>query len=150
MTWQWVLGLHIVGIIMWLGGLMSLTRSLAHRARENPSDGNWESFEKKSYFAGVLPGMLIVIVTGSLMLMYKSGTAGAYFNPKLAWGATFHVKMTLVTIMIVISEAAMWKMRQFHKGKPIKRATFMALHGIAALLMLAVVVVLKANVFGPS
>lgn len=150
MAWQWVVGFHIVGIVMWIGGLMSLTRLLGHRAREGQADSGLVSFERKSYFGAVLPGMLIVLVTGSVMLMYKAGTASAYFDPKLAWGATFHVKMTLVTVMIVISEVATWKMRQFHKGKAVSRAVFMALHGVSALLLIGIVLIIKANIFGPS
>lgn len=150
MAWQWVLGFHIIGIVLWAGGLMTLTRQLGHRARLGASADSeaFESMERKSYFAGVLPGMLIVLVTGSVMLMYKAGDASAYFNPKGAWGATFHMKMTMVTVMIVISEFAMFKMRQYHKGKPVKRATFMALHGIAALLLLMIVFTVKVNLLG--
>ena len=74
--------------------------------------------------------------------------AAAYFAKGAAWGATFHVKMTLVVVLIVLDQLIAAKMRKLHKEDEGNRGFFMATHGIVALIMIVIVLMMKTNILG--
>ncbi len=144
----WLAAFHIIGLILWLGGLIVLARLMGtHAAMEDPTARKaLIDFEKKSYFIGVLPGFLLALITGLVMLGGK-GPAN-YFAPGSAWGLTFHIKMTLVLGLIVLDQLIAAKMRKLHKEDEGSKGFFMATHGIVGLLMIVIVVMMKTNILG--
>ncbi len=141
----WLSAFHIVGLILWLGGLVTLARLLGHHAGLESAEARKAlvSFEKKSYLMAVLPGFLLVLGTGVALLLGNG--MGYYMDPKGAWGATFHLKLTIVFILIGLDQFVFFKMRKLHAEDEGNRGLFMALHGIIGLLFIVVVVVVKAR-----
>ncbi len=147
---QWLLGFHIIGIIVWMGGLATIGRLLGHHAALESSEARQSlvSFERKSYMFAVLPGFLLALGTGLGMLLFKGNGIGHYLSPDGPWGATFHAKLTLVVGLIVIDQLVFAKMRKLHREDEGSRSFFMATHGIVGLLFIAVVLLVKTNLLG--
>ena len=118
--------LHIVGIVVWVGSLLGMSRMLAFHTQEEINVQERLSWlERRGYLFVQLPGMIITIVTGLAMIMML---------PAIIKGsAWFHVK-GLFIIFLIVFDQMMWssarKMKQNpEKGNPAK---FKAFHGIAA------------------
>lgn len=145
---SWLLAFHIIGNIVWMGGLVTLARLLGHHASLEDK-GARESlirFEKRSYFVAILPGFLLALGTG-LVLIITRGPA-FYLDPSGPWGATFHAKLTLVVALIVFDQLVLHKMRKLHRDDEGSRGFFMASHGIVGLIFIVVVVLVKTNLLG--
>lgn len=147
---QWLLGFHIIGIILWMGGLVTIGRLLGHHASLESAEARRAliPFERKSYLFAILPGFLIALLTGLGMLVFKSEGIGHYLNPSGPWGATFHAKLTLVVVLIVIDQLVFAKMRKLHRDDEGKRGFFMATHGIVGLAFIVIVLLVKTNMLG--
>ncbi len=147
---SWLAAIHIVGLILWLGGLITLARLLGHHSSlENPAAREaLIPFEKKSYLMAVLPGFLIALVTGVIMLVSKGGGMAHYFAPESPWGLTFHIKLTIILVLIVLDQLVAANMRKLHTEDTGNRGFFMATHGMIGLLMIVTVVLVKTNVLG--
>ena len=145
---NWLVATHIVGLILWLGGLITLARLLGHHVSLTSKEARDSliSFERKSYFVAVLPGFLLALVSGTALIMMKG--PALYFAPGNVWGMTFHIKMTLVLVLIVLDQLIAAKMRKVHTDDTGSRAFFMATHGIVGLLMIVIVFMVKTNVLG--
>lgn len=145
---NWLVATHIVGLILWLGGLITLGRLLGTHvtlASKEARDALVE-FERKSYFAAVLPGFLIALVSGLTLIVMKG--PALYFAPGSVWGMTFHIKLTLVLVLIVLDQLIAARMRKLHKEDTGNRAFFMATHGIIGLIMIIIVFLVKTNILG--
>lgn len=148
---DWVKAFHIIGIIVWMGGLVTLARLLGHHASLESKQARESliQFEKRSYFWAILPGFLIALATGLTLLFYGGGQGiGFYLKPDNGWGGTFHAKLLLVVILIVFDQLVFWKMRKLHRDDEGSRGFFMATHGIIGLLFIVVTVLVKTNLFG--
>lgn len=131
------LGLHIIGLILWMGGLFLLSRHVAvHTGVEGAKpDPLWRAWESKAYYLGVLPGFLLTLGTGlSALMMNMKG----YLDPDLGWGGTFHAKLTMVVILIGVDQFFHFKMRKFHKTGEGGKGAFMAVHGLTALMFIGI------------
>lgn len=148
---DWLKAFHIIGIIVWMGGLVTLARLLGHHASLESSDARESliQFEKRSYFWAILPGFLIALGTG-LALLFHGGGQGIsfYLKPDMGWGGTFHAKLLFVVVLIVFDQMVFWKMRKLHRDDEGSRGFFMAAHGIIGLLFIVVTVLVKTNLFG--
>ena len=143
---NWLAATHIVGLILWLGGLITLARLLGHHVSLASKEAREAlvSFERKSYFMAVLPGFLLALGSG-LTLLVMNGPK-LYFAPGSAWGMTFHIKLTLILVLIVLDQLVAAKMRKLHREDTGNRGFFMATHGIVGLLMIVIVFMVKTNV----
>ena len=141
----WIVGVHIVGIILWMGGLVTLARLLGHHAGLPSAEAREAliTFERKSYFFAVLPGFVLTLLTGLYLLISAPKLYMAADGP---WGATFHLKLTLVLVLIGLDQAIFWKMRKLHADGEGSRGFFMAAHGIVGLLFIVVVLIVKSRV----
>lgn len=139
MIWSgsWLLALHIVGIILWMGGLFMLTRHLGMHAElpDAPSDALRE-YESKSYYMAVFPGFLLTLGTGLYMLLTR---AGEMLSTDGTWGATFHAKLALIVVLIIADQFVHFRMRHFHNKGFGKRGAFMAAHGVVGLVFIVIV-----------
>jgi len=130
-----------------MGGLFQLARHLGRHAKLE-SDAAREAFaewESKTYYMVVLPGFLMTLGTGLFALSHAG--FGHYLNPDGRWGATFHVKLLLVVLLIGTDQFVHFRMRSLHDDDDSSAAPFMAAHGIVALLFIAIVVIIKMEVF---
>lgn len=147
---SWLAGLHIIGLILWLGGIITLARLCGHHASLEDAAARKAliPFEKKSYLISVLPGFLLALVTGIIMLVSKAGGMAHYFAPESPWGLTFHIKLTIILVLIVLDQLVAAKMRKLHAEDEGSRGFFMATHGIIGLLMIITVLLVKTNILG--
>lgn len=145
---NWLIGTHVVGLILWMGGLITLARLLGHHVSLTSKEAREAliPFESKSYFMAVLPGFLLALISGVLLIVMKG--PAVYFAPGAAWGLTFHIKLTLVIALIVLDQLVAAKMRKVHREDTGNRGFFMATHGIVGLLMIVIVFMVKTNILG--
>lgn len=143
----WITGFHVVGIILWMGGLVTLARLLGHHSGLDSVEARESliSFERKSYFFAILPGFVVTLLTGIYLLLSAPKLYLAADGP---WGATFHLKLTLVLVLIALDQAIFWKMRRLHADGEGSRGFFMAAHGIVGLLFIVIVLIVKSKVLG--
>lgn len=141
----WLPALHVIGIILWMGGLFVLTRHAGQNAQLAAGDPAREAFsvyERKSYYMGVLPGFLLTLVTGLWMLFEAPAQ---FLEADGPWGATFHIKLTLVVVLIAADQFFHFKMRKLHADGTGSKGAFMAAHGIVGLCFIAIVLLMKVR-----
>jgi uncharacterized membrane protein len=144
----WMQALHVIGIILWMGGLFHLARHLGDHAELEDAAVReaFTDYESSTYYIGVLPGFILSLGTGLYMLFISKGGAGHYLNPDGTWGGTFHLKLLLIVILIGIDQTVHYKMRQLHRGEDTGRSFFMAAHGIVALSFIVIVVIVQTQI----
>lgn len=121
--------IHIIGIVMWLGGLLVLTRlfklfTLGHSGLQQVS-----GMMSRIFFGYVILGTVLTVCTGLYQLSY-SGVA-AYMSQ--GW---FHGKLTLVLILLVVTAICFQYLRRIQKGATLSRGMVGALHGVVGLTLL--------------
>ena len=137
--------LHIIGIILWMGGLFQLARHLGAHA-ELESEAAREAFadwESKTYYMTVLPGLILALGSG-LYALFDEGF-GFYLTGD-AWGGTFHLKLLMIVILIGIDQVVRYKMSQLHESGEGNRGLFMALHGVVGLFFIVIVFIMTTRV----
>lgn len=108
----WILALHLIGLFLWVGTLLVLSRLLVFHARQPEHNQALLAFMRRLYFGACVPGGALAIIAGLLMLHgvgSQLGGPGAalkhYFSPRLEsgapsfWYVTFHVKMVSVFLL---------------------------------------------------
>lgn len=143
---NWMRALHIIGLILWMGGLFVLARHLAmHVKVTGAPTSEMKGYESKSYYLGVLPGFLLTLGSGLYLLLQQPMN---YLSADGGWGGNFHVKLTLVVVLILIDQFFHLRMRHFHNKGTGSRGLFMAIHGIVALSFIGIVVIMRVRPFG--
>jgi protoporphyrinogen IX oxidase len=142
-----LVALHIIGIILWTGGLFMLTRHVGmHAELDSTPQKDLKVYESKSYYMGVLPGFLLTLATG-LWMFFDKGAAYYLSVDEGVWGSTFHLKFTLVVLLIAADQFFHMRMRRFHQKGEGKRKLFMAIHGVSALFFIVIVLLMKGRYF---
>lgn len=142
----WATALHIIGIILWMGGLFQLARHLGQHAKLE-DDSVREAFaewERKTYYIVVLPGLLLTLGTG-LHALFDLGF-GFYLNADGRWGATFHLKLLLIAILIGADQFVHFKMRRLHDSGEGSRGPFMAVHGLVGMFFIIIAIIMTTRV----
>lgn len=143
-----LVALHIIGIILWMGGLFMLTRHVGmHSELDSTPQKDLKVYESKSYYMGVLPGFLLTLVTGLWLFIHGYGQGVKHYLSidEGAWGTTFHWKLMLVVLLIAVDQFFHMRMRRFHQKGEGKRKLFMAVHGITGLLFIVIVLLVKGR-----
>lgn len=132
----WLLGFHLIGVVLWMGGLMAFSRILGYHSKELPSARPRFSFiEGRLNNLVALPGALLTIVFGLWMV---HGYGMAWFRVAL-W---LHIKLALVVAVVAIHLVLTVKQRQVARNAPetpMSRGLYAALHGLVGLLLIAIV-----------
>ena len=141
----WLQAFHVIGLILWMGGLLHLARHLGYHAEIDDPEirekfADWES---TTYYATVLPGLLLALGTG-LWSMFSLGF-GHYLTGD-AWGGTFHMKLLMVAILIGVDQVVHFKMRSLHQDGEGNRGLFMALHGVVAFFFIVIVIIVQTRI----
>lgn len=140
----WALTFHLLGLIVWMGALLDLTRILGYHVKEELAvQARLSAMEFRMFFFVATPGLAITLIFG-IILFFLGGGVSQYLVGK-GW---FHAKLTLLIGLFVI---------HFFIGKQILklRATpqkispkrFKALHGIAALMMVLILILVMVKPF---
>jgi putative membrane protein len=130
-----VLAFHLVGVVLWMGGLLTFSRILGYHAREAPSvRPRYTWLEGRMNWLVTVPGFVIAAGTG-LWLVQIYG--GQWFSQAL-W---MHWKLSLVAVVVLIHAFLTVKQRRVARQRPeepVPRALFAALHGTLGLLLIAI------------
>lgn len=131
-----LIAVHIVGVVLWMGGLLNLSRILGYHAQEHPSvRPRFSWLERRLDSLVTIPGAVLTVLTG-VAQAYLDGLP--YFRAAI-W---LHIKITLVLVILVIHVILTRKHRAIAKAPaetPIQRALFAALHGTLGLLLIGVI-----------
>ncbi len=128
---RYILALHIIGIVMWLGGMMITTRLFKiFRSSSAGADSQWPNALMKLWRGFILPGALIVIVSGILQVL----TNGVGYYMQQGW---FHAKLTFVVLLVIATAFLGSEIKSYKEGNLEAGKNAMLLHGIAGLALLA-------------
>ena len=130
---------HVIGVIAWMAGILYLYRLFAyHAAEENPIvKSRFEIMEARLYKIITAPAMYFSLLMGGTMI---------YLNPSLFSHGWMHAKLTLVILLIGITQMSAPFMRKLKSGENQKSPkTFRILNEVPTILMILIVflVILK-------
>lgn len=141
---QWFLTFHIIGLILWLGGLLDLTRILGYHVKEDiPVQKRLSRMEFRMYWFVATPGMILAVVMG-LFMFFKGGGISAYFGD-FSW---FRFKFALALVLIVV-HFAFGKMVMDQRANPriTSPVRFKILHGVTGLIFISIVILAVVKPF---
>jgi protoporphyrinogen IX oxidase len=132
----WLIGFHLIGVVLWMGGLMAFSRILGYQSKELPSVRPRLTFiESRLNMLVAAPGALLTIVFGVWLAVQH----GAAWFRVASW---LHYKLALVCAVVVIHVVLTIKIRQIRRAAPsapMSRGLYAALHGTVGLLLIAIV-----------
>lgn len=90
----WMLALHILGFVLWIGGLIAAAILIGYRANQPPGKtGQALARLQKIFLRGMAdPGALLTILGGSILI---ASNASYYLHA--GW---LHIKLTFVILLI--------------------------------------------------
>lgn len=141
-----VVAFHLVGVVLWMGGLLAFSRILGYHAREAPSvRPRYTWLEGRLNWLVTVPGAVITIGCGLwLMRIY-----GMQWFVVARW---MHWKLALVGAVVVIHAFLTVKQRRVARQRPdepVPRALFAALHGTCGLLLIAILLLATHQPMSP-
>ncbi len=130
------LAFHIIGIVLWVGGLMIGTR-LMKAVLVDPEAGATLSVTQRSMlqrvFKGyILPGFILALGSG----LYQIYTMGLAHYMRQGW---FHGKLTLVLLLVIVTFLTGDTAARIARGEAINAKKLSAFHGIAGLCLVVIV-----------
>ena len=137
----WWLTFHLLGMVLWAGGLLTISRMAAyHTAEEAPVQPRLAWVEGRMYWLVAVPGAVISVITAIGML--------ATSPVDYAGQGWFHGKMALVGLLIVLHALLHVKLRGL-KADPAnaKKALFSAIHGTIGLTLIGILIMVKVRPF---
>lgn len=141
---RWLLAFHVVGVVMWMGSLMALSRLLGYHTREPASVRPRFSFvEGRLDLGGAVPGALLTLLTGLGILAVEPA---GWFRAA-GW---LHTKLLLVFLVAGLHAGLRIRYRRLARQRadqPISRAFFAAAHGTIGLLLLVIVILAVVRPF---
>lgn len=130
-----LVAIHLLGVVLWMGGLLNLSRILGYHAREAPAvRPRFSWLEGRLDFLVTIPGAILTIGTGVAQAILD----GADYFRAAEW---LHIKLALVAAMLVIHAVLTRRHRAMARGPAdakINKALFAALHGSLGLLLIGV------------
>jgi protoporphyrinogen IX oxidase len=141
---RWLIAFHVVGVVMWMGSLMALSRILGYHVREPATVRPRFSFlEGRLDLFGAVPGAVLTLATGLGQLALEPDR----------WFSTarwMHVKLLLVLVLVVLHVMLLVRHRRLARQRAdqvIPRGFFAAAHGMIGLLLIAIVVLAVVRPF---
>lgn len=124
--------IHVLGVVFWIGGLLFGTKLIKLASEDSPII---RTLAKKTAFAYILPGFLIVLLTGLHQLF--AGGVGVYM--KQGW---MHAKLTLVALLVWSTFSVFLSLRAISQGEKVSPKVGSLHHAlVAAALLLGLVLV---------
>lgn len=126
--------LHLVGVVLWMGGLMAMSRALVLMAKR-PGPGRPVLAE--------LAGRLNILAVLGLLLSLGSGLYQLSLWPSGAFATTrwMHHKLTAL-IAVAVVHGLLFRLQRRWQGQgetvELARGQAAALHGIVGLLLIAI------------
>ncbi len=137
----WVKALHVISVMMWVGPLLLLTQLLALHASEEAASGEVLQRVEKRFFGSIVnPAAAVVLMTGLIIVLSAPAT---YL--RMHW---LHVKLLLAVVLFGLHLRIFLRMRALHANPSrITARTFPILHGIGALAVILIVILVITKPF---
>jgi putative membrane protein len=131
----WVKFLHVLGVIVYVGGFMALTRLVGHAVKFESEESRRDAYRiyRRMHMFADWGGLAVAIIFGFILLMQSPNYM------KQGW---FHAKLLFVLLMLVVDvvfSIILFKKLKAEGPQP-KRAVFSAIHGIAALILVGMLI----------
>jgi len=126
---------HVIGIVVWVGGLLAATHAFASRLAETTPEGQnaLARLQQKLLRGLAHPGAAVAVLAGAAMLVIHP----AYFQQ--GW---LHAKLGLVALLILVDLWFTFRVRAFQAGHgPSTAGQARLAHVSIWLLLLAIVIV---------
>lgn len=131
--------LHLVGMVLWVGGLLILTNLMMRHAKGGDdarrAHGFLTSYEKRMHNLVVVPGVVLSLITGVVLLLVM---------PEYLLKGWMHTKLLLVFLLIglhfiITVKAGELQTPEFPESAP---RLFGMFHGFVGLLLTAILLIL--------
>ena len=137
----WMLVVHLVGLVFWVGSLLAATLVLAVHTREPSEEARAAlgRLETKLLKGLAHPGAALMTISGIVLLV---------FLPYALREIWMYLKIVLILILIALDLRLSFRARAFQAGKiEMQRSECMMLHGIISAIFLAIVVLVIVKPF---
>ncbi|MHC4550891.1 MAG: CopD family protein [Planctomycetota bacterium] len=131
--YPWAKWLHLLGVVLYAGGLLALTRLLGHAVRYEAAASRADAYRtfKRMHVLVDWAGLVLMVGTG-LWLLLADPLHKAYFKQ-----GYFHLKLTCIVVLIVCDVLLTAKLFRLRGEGPQPGPNFFRiLHGVAGLALL--------------
>jgi putative membrane protein len=131
----WTLVFHILGLVLWIGGLLIVTNLQARQAEETSSEARAAlgRMAMRLLNGMVNPGALLTVVSGVILI----ATNSSYYL-RAAW---LHSKLALVVVLIGLHGVVWSRSKRLVAGQSeFRRRDWMTLHGVIALIFVGILI----------
>lgn len=126
------LALHLIGMVMWVGSLLVLTRLFKLFTAAGAQQPDVVALIGRLFFGYAVPGLVLSTVTG----LYQMGYVGFGVYLSQGW---FHGKLTFVLLMLAVTALCFVNLHKVRSGAVLSRGMVGALHGMVGLTLVVVV-----------
>jgi protoporphyrinogen IX oxidase len=137
----WALVFHIVGFVLWMGGLLVATQVMASRTRQSSPEVHaaLARLETKLFKGIAHPGAAVTVIGGIIVLVLQ---------PDYLRQGWLHAKLFLVAILIALDIIAYVRSRASQAGRiELQKRECMALHSGIALVFIGIVILVMIKPF---
>lgn len=135
-AYAWLKWVHVLGVVIYVGGLLALTRLIGHavRFKAEPSRTDaYRIFQRMHKFANWI-GLGLMLVTGLVLLVWDPDPARKHHYMKQGY---FHMKLACIVVLLACDFAFSRKLFRLEGAGPQPPATFFrVMHGIVGLALL--------------
>jgi uncharacterized integral membrane protein (TIGR00701 family) len=137
----WWLTFHLLGVILWAGGLLGISRMAAyHTAEAAEIKPRFAWVEWRMYWLVAIPGAVITLITAAGIL-----SVSPVDYSEQGW---FHGKMMLVGLLIGLNAMLHIKLKALTVNPDgVKKAVFSAVHGTIGLTIIGLLIMVKVRPF---
>ncbi len=129
---QLSLGFHIIGMVLWLGGLVMIPRIMKGLIDNKGDLAVVGPTLKRAYFGFTVSGMVLALITG-IIQFFIGGGASHYM--KQGW---FHGKLTFLIVLLVVTVILGGEIAKMGSA-PLKSGKLLALHIVSASALIIIV-----------
>ena len=126
---------HFLGFILYLGGFLAMTRWMGKAVKFANAESRADTYRimKRMHMMVEWPGLAMIVVTG--LWMFLLGNEHKLYMKQ----GYFHLKMTCILVLLVVDFFVSKKLFALDPNGPQpKAALFAALHGIAGLALIGI------------
>lgn len=138
-AYGWLKWIHVLGVVIYVGGLMALTRLLGHAVRFEAAQSRADAYRvfKRMHKFANWAGLGLMLVSGIVLVVWDP--AGKSYLKQ----GYFHMKLLAVVILAACDIAFTKKLMRL-KGEGVQpgAAFFRAMHGVVGLALLIVLAAL--------
>jgi protoporphyrinogen IX oxidase len=138
----WTLLFHLIGLVFWMGSLLTVTHVLAiHTEEESPTARQALGRLEMKIFKGLAhPGAALMVLTGGILI----STNPAYYL-HAHW---LHAKLALVATLIALDLRTYFRTKAFQAGKiEMRRGECKVLHGAIAFVFFGILILVLTKPF---